>query len=136
MKKVLAWGDVAFFVALAVFVIVRTQWNLRAWVGLGLIAGGFPLWITARLQLGRSFSAAARARVLVTSGLYARFRHPIYLFGFFAYLGVFLMWGKWIFLGLFLLLYPIEVIRLRTEERVLEEAFGDQYRRYKARTWL
>ncbi len=136
MERALAWGDVAFFVLFAAFVVSRAHWNLRTWIGLALAAAGFALWITARLQLGRSFSARAQARVLVTNGLYSKFRHPIYLFGFFAYLGVLLMWGSWIALICFVLVYSIEVVRLRKEERVLEQAFGDEYRSYKARTWI
>ena len=135
VKRVLAWGDVIFFDFFAAFVAFRAHWNLRAGIGLALAVAGFALWMTARLQLGSSFSVGAQARHLVTTGLYSKFRHPIYLFGFFAYLGVFIMMGKWILLVSFLLIYSIEVVRLRKEERVLEQAFGEQYRRYKARTW-
>ena len=103
---------------------------------MAIAATGFALWLTARLQLGRSFSLGAKARTLVTTGLYAKFRHPIYLFGFVAYAGVMLTWGKSIPALCFLLIYSVEVVRLRKEERVLEQAFGDEYRRYRASTWL
>lgn len=90
----------------------------------------------ARFQLGKSFSIRAEARKLVTTGPYAKFRHPIYLFGFLAYAGVLLIWGSWLAAICFLLIYCVEVFRLRKEERILEAAFKDEYRRYKARTWF
>jgi protein-S-isoprenylcysteine O-methyltransferase Ste14 len=31
---------------------------------------------------------------------------------------------------------PIQLIRARKEERVLEEAFGEEYRAYKRSTWF
>lgn len=136
VKRVLAWGDAVFFVGFAAFIASRVHWNLRVWIGMAVAAAGFALWLTARVQLGSSFSARAQARTLVTTGLYARLSHPIYLFGFIAYAGVFLIWGRWIPFLCFLLINSIQVVRLRKEERVLEEAFGEEYRQYKARTWL
>lgn len=136
LKRVLAWGDVAFFAAFMAVVVHHAHWNLRSWVGLVLAAAGFVLWITARRQLGKSFTIRAQARVLVTSGLYSKLRHPIYLFGFFAYLGLFLIWGKWVLLACFVAVYSIEIVRLKKEERVLEQTFGDEYRRYRAQTWI
>jgi protein-S-isoprenylcysteine O-methyltransferase Ste14 len=38
-----------------------------------------------------------------------------------------------------LLLVPVlilQIIRARAESRVLEEHFGDEYRRYRASTWF
>lgn len=136
VKRVFTWADLVFFFGFAAFIVSRAHWNLRAWIGMALAAGGCALWLTARLQLGSSFSVRAQARGLVTTGLYAKFRHPIYLFGFIAYAGVFLIWGRWIPFLCFLLIYSIELIRMRKEERVLERAFGEEYRQYKARTWF
>lgn len=72
----------------------------------------------------------------MTTGLDSKFRHPIYLFGFIAYAGVLLIWDNWIALLVFLLLYTVEIARVRNEERTLEQAFGDEYRRYRASTWF
>src|SRR4249919_564966 len=75
---VLVWGDVAFYLAvlaIAVAVAPRTKY----WVaGIVLAAIAFPLWIAARVQLGSSFSFRAEAHRLVTTGLYAKIRHPVY----------------------------------------------------------
>lgn len=136
MKKFFLWAEGAFFLAFCAFVMFRARWNVRTWIGLAIAGTGFAFWIIARLQLGHSFSVGAKAKSLVTTGLYSRFRHPIYLFGFIAYTGVLLIWGKWIPFLCFWLIYSVEITRARKEERILEQAFGDEYRRYRASTWL
>jgi len=105
--------------------------------GMAIAAAGFALWLTARLQLGKSFAVRPQARALVTNGLYSKFRNPIYLFGGLAYGGLLIAWGNVIPLAFFLHVYPFyQYLRVRTESEVLEKAFGDEYRRYKASTWL
>ncbi len=77
-----------------------------------------------------------QARALVTKGLYAKFRHPIYLFAGLAFGGLFIAWGKVIGLLLFVLMCAVQLFRIRKEDAVLEEAFGEEYRRHRARTWF
>jgi hypothetical protein len=55
---------------------------------------------------------------------------PAYL-----YLRLFMALGNWVALALFLVLYSYQVPRMKKEERVLEQAFSDVYRRYKSNTW-
>ena len=92
----------------------------------------------AHRDLGSNFTIAPgtrKERNLVTSGIYARVRHPMYL--------SMLVWGfaaplvlhNYIVgiaplasIGAFLL------VRLPVEERVLQEEFGEEYRSYMART--
>jgi protein-S-isoprenylcysteine O-methyltransferase Ste14 len=72
----------------------------------------------------------------VTTGLYSRFRNPVYLFSglFLAGLSMFVsVWGP---LFIAAVLVPLQVYRGRLEERVLEQAFGDEYRRYREKTWF
>jgi protein-S-isoprenylcysteine O-methyltransferase Ste14 len=136
--KWLAWIDLPVFLGCTAAVAVFAwAWDARHVIGMGLAAAGFFLWLAARLQLGKSFSVRPEARALVTTGLYSKFRNPVYFFGGVAYLGLFIAWGKVIPLIVFLLLYPAwQASRARKESAVLEKAFGDEYRRYKARTWL
>ncbi|HTU50668.1 MAG TPA: methyltransferase [Acidobacteriaceae bacterium] len=139
MKKLLIWADCVFFLGFFAWIVIvfRAHLNLRVWVGIAVALAGFVLWITARLQLGNAFSLHARAIKLVTTGLYRRFRHPVYLFAFIAFAGVFLAWGRWIpFLCYVLVFLVIEIPRLRKEEHVLDQEFGEQYRRYRASTWF
>jgi protein-S-isoprenylcysteine O-methyltransferase Ste14 len=136
--ELLAWIDIPFFLICAALVArYAWAWDARHIGGMSLAALGFVLWMTARWQLGKSFSVTPQARALVTKGLYSKFRNPIYLFGGVAYGGVFIAWGRIIPLLMFLIGYPAwQYSRARKENAVLEKAFGDEYRRYKAQTWL
>ena len=104
-------------------------WTPMRWVGAGMIVFGLVFWCVAHMQLGTSFSATAQARHLVTRGLYSRIRNPIYIFGMIGLAGVFL------FL-VFLALIPMQIFRAKNEARVLENAFGDEYREYRRKTWF
>jgi protein-S-isoprenylcysteine O-methyltransferase Ste14 len=135
--RIVYWIDVCAFLAFAVFVASREPVSVRCLIGLGMAISGLALVVVARIQLGRSFIIRAEAKRLVTTGLYSRFRHPIYYAGGIANLGLFIAWGKLIPLLFFLLIYPLlQILRARKESKVLEQAFGDEYRRYKARTWF
>jgi protein-S-isoprenylcysteine O-methyltransferase Ste14 len=94
-------------------------------------------WIViARFQLGRSFSVTPRARQLVTSGVYARIRHPIYLASPFLLIGFSLVMATWWPLLLLVVVIPLQIARARREEAILRATFGAEYDRYRARTWL
>ncbi|MGA8937849.1 MAG: isoprenylcysteine carboxylmethyltransferase family protein [Acidobacteriaceae bacterium] len=102
-----------------------------------VIAGiSLPLFITARLQLGRSFSVQAKARALVTTGLYSRFRNPIYLFGGLVVAGASTFTSVWGPLVVAAVLIPLQLVRVRKEEEVLTQAFGEEYLRYREKTWF
>ena len=129
--------DIPVFLALAGFVAVRASHTPWYFFGLALAALGFALWMTARYQLGASFSVRAQAKHLVTTGVYSKFRHPIYFFALFAFAGVFIAARAWIPLVAYTSVTIIAQLgRARREEAVLEAAFGDEYRRWKAQTWI
>jgi protein-S-isoprenylcysteine O-methyltransferase Ste14 len=129
--------DAGYFLAIAVWIAWETPVGIRYVIGMTIGAVGFVLWMWARQQLGRSFTVTAQARALVTTGLYSKIRNPIYFFGGVAFLGVFIAWGNLYALGGFLVLYfAMQGLRARKESSVLEDAFGDEYRRYKAQTWF
>ncbi len=134
--KHLWWLDTVPFLAFGAYALRR--WNEHAWylAWMGVALAGFLLWTTARLQLGKSFTPVPEARALVTRGLYSKFRHPIYTFAFVAYLGEFLALRWFVGLLVFALIYSSQLLRIRKENQVLEQAFGEEYRRYKAGTWL
>jgi len=106
------------------------------WIGLALALAGLTMIIIARYTLGRSFSIAAKARELVTHGIYSRIRNPIYIGGVIFISGICLIMRMpqlWLIL---LLVIPLQLVRARKEARVLESAFGESYREYRKRTWL
>lgn len=106
------------------------------------IAGGaialtsVVLILVARFQLGSAFSVRAKATRLVTTGLYARLRNPIYVFGCFFCLGVAMFVPFWPFLLALVVIIPMQIARARREASLLEATFGDEYRRYRRRTWF
>jgi len=111
----------------------RTYFNTTP---LGRAVTGTLLVFMARFQLGRSFSIRARARKLVTHGLYSRIRNPIYVFGTVAITGLCLILqkpGPWL---LVVFVVAMQTVRARKEARVLEATFGDEYRAYRSRTWF
>jgi len=96
----------------------------------------FVLWMTARLQLGASFRVRAQAHKLVTRGLYRKIRNPIYAFSFGAFLSVLVAIRTWAGIAVFVAFYSFQLIRIRREEKVLEDAFGEEYRDYRRQTWF
>jgi protein-S-isoprenylcysteine O-methyltransferase Ste14 len=111
-------------------------WTTPRIVGLVLLIAGFVLWTVARFQLGASFAVSAQARHLVTRGLYSKIRNPIYLFGSWVFAGAILVFSEPKFLLIFLVLIPLQPWRAQKESAVLEAAFGEEYRKYRAGTWF
>lgn len=62
--------------------------GVTTYIGTVLVAVAFCGWIIARVQLGSAFSIAPRSKFLVTTGLYAKLRHPVYYFSILAVLGL------------------------------------------------
>lgn len=104
--------------------------------GLALVVVGLALLTLARWQLGDAFSIEPRATALVTRGLYARIRNPVYVFGLVLFAGLLLYLDLPRLLPALVPLAIVQAIRARREARVLEARFGDAYRAYRARTWL
>jgi len=136
--KWLLWFDLPVLLGFAAAIVRNAwAWDARHLIGMAMAASGFALWLTARLQLGKSFAFLPKAQALVTTGLYSKFRNPVYLFGGLAYAGLFIAWGEAVPLVVFFLAYPpYQFLRARKEAAVLEKKFGDEYRRYRAGTWL
>jgi len=121
---------------LVVFGLDHGAWRARHTMGFLVSFPASILWALARTQLGASFSRRAEARRLVTHGLYARIRNPMYLFSELATLGLIIFAGWWWLLLLFVVTIPMQVWRARNEARVLEATFGDEYRTYRKRRWF
>jgi protein-S-isoprenylcysteine O-methyltransferase Ste14 len=111
-------------------------WTAMQMLGLCVLVVGFVFWSIARFQLGRSFSVTAQARHLVTHGLYANIRNPIYVFGSCVFVGMILVIGRPVWLLIFAVIIPLQMQRAKKEATVLEAAFGEEYRKYRAGTWF
>lgn len=112
------------------------SWSAMQIIGVALLCLGFVFWTVARFQLGAAFTVSAQARKLVTAGVYSKIRNPIYVFGSFVIAGMILTLGHPVWLLIFIVIIPMQVWRAGKEAAVLESAFGDDYRRYKAGTWF
>ena len=110
------------------------------WLAIGLLveAGGVALAIAARRALGRNWSREVRIAVgheLVTSGPYARLRHPIYTGALCVSLGLAIVSGLLsAFVG-FALLILAYIRKIALEERLLANAFGPEFIQYRASSW-
>jgi len=112
---------------------LRESWALR-WIGSVLTVVGIGLTIWARNHLGANWSDKVEIQEnheLIHTGPYAFFRHPIYSGVLTAIAGTALAIGEWRCLIAFLLILTSYCIKAKKEERVLESAFGDAYRRYE-----
>lgn len=112
------------------------HWTPLRLVALCLAAIGFTLWTVARFQLGTSFAVTAQARKLVTRGLYSRFQNPVYYFGALTIAGLIVAFSRPVWLLIFVFVIPLQIWRIGKERRVLEAAFGEEYRAYRAKTWF
>jgi protein-S-isoprenylcysteine O-methyltransferase Ste14 len=103
----------------------------------GLVVG---LWLfhQSHTDLGRNWSATLEIRdehQLVTNGLYTLVRHPMYLSLLVYSAGQMLVLPNWIVgpaYGMAMAL--VFALRLRPEEQMMLEQFGDEYRAYVRRT--
>ena len=133
MKTVLRWLDIVVYLVFLAWAALSGSRVTPWYVGLCLAAAAAPWWFVARWQLGAAFSVGPQARQLVTRGLYAKLRHPVYVFGSLAWLGALLALLGWSALIIWLVVVVIEVGRAQREERVLAEAFGPEYAAYRDR---
>lgn len=105
------------------------------WAGLVLVAVGLGFASWARLILGRLWSGSVTLKedhAIVRTGPYGLTRHPIYTGLLLAVIGTVLVRGTLeALLGSLLLALGL-TFKIRQEERLLTEHFGDAYRAYQA----
>ena len=130
------WADVAFYLLVLLFAVWKRPHSQMLLAALVVAGIAFPLWILARLQLGSAFSFRARADHLVTTGLYSRIRHPVYVFGSIGGLAAVAALQVWWVLAVAVLLEGITVMRAIREDQLLLSAFGEEYQRYRKQTWF
>lgn len=109
------------------------------WAGLGLMAAGLGLrWWSIRV-LAQQFTVDVSVRPgheLVRHGPYRRLRHPSYTGALTTFLGFSLALGSWAALPAVMLPVTLAFVRrIRVEERVLAEAFPQDYPGYARTTW-
>lgn len=98
-----------------------------------LIAAGMAYAVWGLAHLRRSFSIIPEARRLVTSGPYRLSRNPLYFGEGVASIGVVLPVFGPAHLVLLAIFITSQLLRIRWEERILGEAFPEDYPRYLRR---
>ena len=130
--------DFLIFIVALIILVLHTydQRSLKWWIYLCVIVSSLALWVKARIDLGNSFSVQPKADQLISQGLYARIRHPIYLFSTIAAFFWALMAAKWYWFVPIILLILLQIWRARKEEQKMLEKFNGQYIEYKKKTWF
>lgn len=107
-------------------------WRATGW---SLFFGGLVVTLVAQAQMGASWRVGIddRPTRLVTGGLFAVSRNPIFLGMFLTFAGVVLITpAPWTLLA-FAAAVPLVSLQVRLEERNLVWLHGDAYRAYAAR---
>ena len=103
---------------------------LRCAAGL-LIVSGLCLHIWTFITLRNWW----KSDQLCTMGPFQYFRHPMYAaWVTLISMGVALWLNSWVYVFWALLLQPIWHVLAKREEKIVKDVFGDEYRRYAART--
>lgn len=120
----MAWGAIAL-------------WPWVRWMGAGVGSASLPLLIWVHRTLGKFWVPTLdimKDHKLVVSGLYRWIRHPMYSLGFAFMLGTSLVTDN----GLNLLVTGLTLFviyaRIKQEEQMMIQHFGDEYRSYMLRT--
>jgi protein-S-isoprenylcysteine O-methyltransferase len=116
--------------------------DILLYLGLSLLVIGQSIRALAMLTAGTNFSHFVRrhksnTHKLVTNGIYNYFRHPSY-FGYFWWgIGTQLVYGNLVCLLAFgVVLWKFFSRRIEGEEELLVKFFGDDYSRYRRKTWV
>jgi protein-S-isoprenylcysteine O-methyltransferase Ste14 len=113
--------------------------RLQAWMGVVVLFAAMALFWRTHRDLGRAWSVTLEIRArhrLITHGIYARLRHPMYAAFWLWALSQALLLPNWIagFSGL-IGFGTLFFCRVGHEERMMLETFGEEYRAYMGRSW-
>jgi protein-S-isoprenylcysteine O-methyltransferase Ste14 len=121
----------------AYLITLLLSFPARVAIGVTLIAAGAALAILGErtfLRAGTEVKPWKPSTALVTDGIYAYMRNPMYVGLALLVTGIGIaLASDWTLVMLVLQILIIHFGVIRREERYLEGKFGDDYRRYKAR---
>ena len=113
------------------FVIEPLSFATCAITGGVLVATGICTYVVALVSLRQGL----RRGTLVTHGLYAVVRHPLYASSLFFILpGVAIAFRSWLLLGLPAVAYLAFFLFISGEEDALLKHYGEEFKRYRERT--
>lgn len=104
------------------------------WLGVILLAGALVIFWRAHADLGLNWSPSLEIREkheLITRGIYSAIRHPMYASQWLWVIAQPLLLQNWVAGWLNLLVFiPFYILRVKAEEQLMLEQFGEQYRSY------
>jgi protein-S-isoprenylcysteine O-methyltransferase Ste14 len=109
-----------------------SDWPWFDSIGLTLQGVGLVIGVCGYLTLRRSLGLVAADRGLVTSGIYGIVRHPLYVSYVLAEIGYLAQSPRLWNVGVLVLVWTCQLLRIRSEERLLSE--DPAYRAYRERT--
>ncbi len=104
------------------------------WLGVFILASALFVFWRAHADLGLNWSPTLEIREkheLISRGIYGVLRHPMYASQWLLVIAQPLLLQNWIAGFLHLLVFiPFYFLRVKAEEQLMIEQFGDQYRAY------
>ncbi|MEK1831043.1 isoprenylcysteine carboxylmethyltransferase family protein [Priestia megaterium] len=123
-----------FKLLLSLIFYVPDKYKLFSYlIGLVFFILGLYLRTYAKKHLKGHFSHSLKIddnHQLITTGVYQYVRHPAYLGTFLALLGTSFIFNSWINVLFIILLSPLGIKRIKNEEKMLLENFGENYKLY------
>ena len=140
MKRPIVWLSIHVILFL-IFIFFREQFvcyypNYYYPITALIIIFGVIIWFLAKKEIGR-ISLFITNEKIVTSGIYSKIRHPLYLGVKIIFFGLALMFKSITGAVLvIIILIPFHVSRSRLEEKTLIKKYGKTYINYKKKTWF
>lgn len=108
------------------------------WFGVFLLACAVYIFARAHLDLKSNWSPSLEiyaGHTLVTNGIYASIRHPMYASQWLWSFAQILLLQNWLAGPAGMIVFiPFYFLRVRAEEKMMLETFGDPYREYMKKT--
>jgi protein-S-isoprenylcysteine O-methyltransferase Ste14 len=112
---------------------VTYHFDLVNIIGFVLLIAGLGVRLQATRTLGKYFAPTVRVlpeHKLIKSGIYKHIRHPIYLGSMLAFFSVTLIFHSLYGFIVTALAIPFILHKIRVEEKMFIEKFGNEYREY------
>lgn len=140
-------ADILLFIVASIFYVVGLPWmmwfhvplpDLMRWIGVGIASLSLPLLFWVHHTLGRHWSRTLEIKVehkLCMDGPYSRVRHPMYSVFFTFMLGMGLISANFLLFILFVIFVVLMyTLLIPSEERMMLDHFGEEYREYMQKT--
>jgi protein-S-isoprenylcysteine O-methyltransferase Ste14 len=125
-------------VILIITIIFKNQFQIPEYVrtiGFIICAIGVIFIIAGIITLGEYFTTSIIPKGLVTTGIYSKIRHPMFIGAILVYIGIVVIFQSIIgFLLVLFILIPFFIYSAIEEEKILSEKFKDKYTAYKKKT--